>query len=49
MKAHFSDQEINNLADWFAALTIDQLFFIMKSYEQMMDVQAKACGHDYVH
>ena len=45
----YTDQEINEFADWFAALTIEQLFFIKKSYEQMMTVQAKECGHEFVH
>ncbi len=45
----YTDQEINEVADWFAALTIDQLFFLMKSYEAMMDIQARENGSAYVH
>lgn len=49
MSRVYTDQEINDVADWFAALTIDQLFFLMKSYDEMLNVQAKESGHDYVH
>lgn len=48
-KGSYSDKEINEIANWFVALSFEQLVFLKHSYEQMMDVQAKACGHNYVH
>lgn len=48
----YSDQEINDLADWFQDLTIRQLFFLKDSYEAMLVIQAQGIqgqGNIHVH
>ena len=44
----YTDQEINELAEWLQSLTIAQLDFLKQSYDAMLDVQAKAYGNGYV-
>lgn len=43
-----TDEEINQVAEWFQGLTIQQLFFIKASYEDMLQYQARTCGNEYV-
>jgi hypothetical protein len=45
----FSDDEINEVADWLNSLTFDQLYFLKGCYEEMLKAQAKEQGHEYVH
>ncbi len=44
-----SDQEINELADWYESLTIAQLAFIKASYLSMLDGHAHEIGQRFVH
>lgn len=46
----YSDDEINELADWFQDLTIKQLFFLKQSYDAMQVMQAQGImkGNTYV-
>lgn len=48
-KEQFSDEEINAIADWLQELTLPQLSFLKHSYEEMLKVQAREQGHEYVH
>lgn len=45
----FSDDEINEVADWLNSLTFDQLYFLKGCYEDMLKTQAQEQGHEYVH
>jgi hypothetical protein len=45
----YTDQEINEVADWWSALTLEQIFYIKKSYEALLKSQAREAGHEYVH
>ena len=45
----YTNEEINEVADWFSSLTIEQIFFLKSSYEAMLKAQAQAQGHEYVH
>ena len=45
----FSDKEINEIADWLQELTLPQLSFLMKSYEELLKAQAREQGHEHVH
>ena len=48
-KDHYSDEEINEFAEWFQDLTLRQLFFIKASYEGFQNTQAQEIGNGYVH
>lgn len=43
-----TDKEINDLADWIQSLTFEQLMFLKKSYEEMLESQAHAHGNGWV-
>lgn len=45
----YTDQEINDLAEWFEGLTIKQLFFLKYSYEALMALEAEQVGNGHVH
>lgn len=45
----YSNEEINQLAEWFEELTIKQAFFIKESYEAMMKQQAYEFSNGHVH
>jgi cytochrome c553 len=49
VKAEFTDQQINELAEWFQDLRIEQAFFLKESYEAMLKQCARECDHTYVH
>lgn len=44
----YTDEEINELAEWFQALTISQLDFLKHSYDAMLELQAKEHGNGFV-
>lgn len=48
-KEIYTDEEINELAEWANELTIAQLQFLKDSYESMLQQQANACGQVYAH
>ena len=48
-KEFYSDEEINDLAEWLEDLTLKQCFFIKDSYEAMMTHRAGEVGQAYVH
>lgn len=46
----YSDEEVNELAEWFEDLTLRQAFFLKESYEGFLSAQAKEyTGGTYVH
>ncbi len=46
----YTDQEINEIAEWAQDLTLKQLFFLKESYESMLKIQAyEFGGNGYVH
>jgi hypothetical protein len=48
-KDHFSDEEINELAEWLGDLTIKQTFFLKDSYESFLKMEAMNYGgHGYI-
>lgn len=47
-KHSYSDEEINELAEWMGDLTIKQLFFLKESYEAHKQINAEALGFEYV-
>lgn len=49
-KNSYSDEEINELAEWFEELTLRQAFFLKDSYEGYLKAQAQEyTGGTYVH
>ncbi len=44
----YSDEEINELADWLEDLTLKQAFFLKESYEGYLIQQSQAAGCVYV-
>lgn len=49
-KSQYSDQEINEIADWAADLTLKQLFFLKASYDSFLKMEAHSMGgNGYVH
>lgn len=48
-KSEYSDQEINEIADWLADLTLKQAFFLKESYEAMLFAQSQACKSEFLH
>lgn len=48
-KQSYSDQEINDLAEWLDDLTLKQAFFIKASYEGLLKDYATECGSLHVH
>lgn len=47
-KQAYSDEEINELAEWLEDLTLKQAFFIKESYEAMLSMKAQEAGCGYV-
>ncbi len=45
----YTDEQINELADWFESLTAKQLFFMKKKYEQLLKSYANEAGSEHVH
>lgn len=45
----YTDEEINELADWFSSLTIRQIFFLKETYESFLKHQAVEVGQEHVH
>lgn len=45
----YTDEEINELAEWLEDLTLRQAFFLKESYEQLLQLQAHEAGQAYVH
>lgn len=45
----YTDEEINELAEWLEDLTLRQAFFLKESYEQLLQAQAHEVGQAYVH
>lgn len=49
-KEIYSDQEVNEMAEWVQDLSLKQLFFLKESYESMLKIQAcEFGGNGYVH
>lgn len=48
-KPEYTDEEINEVAAWWSDLTLEQIFFLKTSYEEMLKAQAREQGHEYVH
>lgn len=47
-KDAYTDEEINELAEWLEDLTLKQAFFIKESYEAMLKMKAQETGSGYV-
>lgn len=45
----YTDEEINELAEWMEDLTLKQAFFLKESYEEMLLIKANELGQAYVH
>lgn len=43
-KNEYTDDEVNELAEWLEDLTIRQAFFLKDCYENYLKAQAKSCG-----
>lgn len=48
-KRTYTNEQINELADWVNNLTIDQLLFLKDSYENFMAIQLAQEGCTHVH
>lgn len=48
-KNAYSDEEINELAEWLEDLTLKQAFFLKESYEAMLRFKAAEIGNGMVH
>lgn len=48
-KDKYSDQEVNELAEWLEDLSLDQAFFLKESYEAYLLQQTQACESNYLH
>ncbi len=48
MAEKYSDEEINDLADWLEDLTLKQAFFLKESYEGYLVQQSQSAGCAYV-
>lgn len=47
-KESYTDDEVNELAEWFDELTLRQAFFLKQSYEGYLCSQSHSCGNGYV-
>lgn len=45
----FTDEEINEIAEWFEDLTMAQLSFLKGSYTAMISLQCAELDQAYVH
>lgn len=43
-----TSKEINEMAEWLEGLNFQQLMFLKKSYEEMLQAQARACNQEYI-
>ncbi len=48
-KDSYTDQEINELAEWLEDLTLKQVFFLKQSYDGYLKAQAQESGCAHVH
>ncbi len=48
-KKIYSNEEINQLAEWLEDLTLKQAFFLKESYEGYLNQQSIDCGSAYAH
>lgn len=48
-KESYTDEEINDLAEWLEDLTLRQAFFLKDSYEGFLNAQATESGNTHVH
>lgn len=48
-KTIYTDEEVNELAEWLQDLTLKQAFFLKESYEGYLNQQATSCGGEYAH
>ena len=48
-KPVYTDEQINELAEWMRDLTIDQAFFLRDNYESFIKLQAATIGNGYIH
>lgn len=48
-KDTYTDQEINDLAEWLEELTLKQAFFLKESYESYLVTMAHETGCMHVH
>lgn len=49
IKDSYTDEEVNELAEWFQEITIKQAFFLKETYERHLEMQSHECGHLHVH
>lgn len=45
----YTDDEINELAEWLEDLTLKQAFFLKDSYEAMLNAQSQEHGNGFIH
>lgn len=45
----YSDEEVNELAEWLQDLSIKQAFFLKESYEAYLNQQIQACDSTFMH
>lgn len=47
-KTKYTDEEVNELAEWLEDLTLKQAFFLKESYEAYLNAQAQGHGSQHV-
>jgi uncharacterized protein YpbB len=48
-KIAYTDEEINELAEWLEDLTLKQAFFLKESFQSYLTHNANCHGQEYVH
>lgn len=48
-KEVYSDEEINELAEWLEDLTLKQAFFLKESYESFLKIKTQGQASSHVH
>lgn len=48
-KESYTDEEINELAEWLDDLTLKQAFFLKESFQAYLDYNAKSHGQEFMH
>lgn len=48
-KIAYTDEEINELAEWLEDLTLKQAFFLKESFQAYLVHNANSHGQEYVH
>lgn len=48
-KTEYTDEEINELAEWFEELTLKQAFFLKDSFAGYMTAKAQEHGQEHAH